>query len=345
MVSDGLKIGKGVLGEAGPLLKIKGKSGTAAVIYDAALDASYTETLKASLENAGYRTAFYAQQGGESCKTLENYAKILNFLAEEKLSRTDTLIAMGGGTVGDLAGFAAATYLRGIDLVQIPTTLLSAVDSSIGGKTGIDLPAGKNLAGAFHQPILILCDPEILEKLPGSVLKDGMGEVIKYGMLGSRSLFEMLEQKDIKSCMPYVLTRCTAMKLSFVAEDEFDRGERRKLNLGHSFGHAVEACSGFTLSHGEAVGIGMVLITRAAVRRGICSAEVLRRLTALLEKFGLPAGTDISPEALYEKALSDKKFAEGKIHLIVPEDIGKVRIIPVDKDEMKLWLKDGLEET
>ena len=196
-------------------------------------------------------------------------------MAARRLTRADGLIALGGGVVGDLAGFAAATFLRGIGFLQLPTTLLAAVDSSVGGKTAIDLTNGKNLAGAFYQPQAVLCDLDTLDTLPAEVFADGCAEVIKYGMIGDPALLARLETADFRADPEELVARCVAQKRDLVEQDEFDTGARQLLNLGHTLGHGVEACSGYTVSHGRAVAIGMTLVTRAAVAFGRCPAEVL----------------------------------------------------------------------
>ena len=193
--------------------------------------------------------------------------ELLNFLAENKLTRSDALIALGGGVVGDLTGFAAATYLRGIDYIQIPTTLLAAVDSSVGGKTAIDLPSGKNLVGAFYQPKLVLCDTDTLNTLPEDIFRDGCAEVIKYGVLYDAELFAHLDESGLSFDREAVIARCVELKRDVVAEDEFDRGKRQKLNLGHTIGHGIEACSGYGISHGKAVAMGMTIITKTPAKK------------------------------------------------------------------------------
>ena len=313
----------------------------AAIISDTNVWPLYGERVRASLEKAGFSCVFYCFPAGEASKNLSTYSRLLSFLAGEHISRSDILIALGGGVCGDMAGFAAATFLRGLPFLQIPTSLLAMVDSSVGGKTAVDLPEGKNLVGAFHQPALVLCDPDLLQTLPEAVLRDGSAEVIKYGVLGNADFFRRLEEAPILAQAQVVIETCIGMKRDVVEADEFDTGERRKLNLGHSFGHAIEKCSRYGISHGLAVAAGMAIITRAAVKKGLCEEDALPRLLSLLEKTGLPTSTDFSARALAAAALSDKKMSGGRIHLIVPERIGRCRILPVPPEELGDWLSAG----
>ena len=312
----------------------------AAVISDSHVFPLYGESLMDSLRAAGISPLSYVFPAGEASKNLTEYGKILEFLAKEHFSRSDIVAALGGGVTGDLAGFAAATYLRGIPWVQVPTSLLAMTDSSVGGKTGVDLAGGKNMAGAFHQPLAVFCDPDLLNTLPADAFRDGCAEVIKYGMLGDAVFFRELEETPVAEQAEHVITACIGIKRDLVAADEFDTGERRKLNLGHTFGHAVEKCSGYTISHGRAVSIGMALIGRAAAAKGLLPEEALQRLLALLRRTGLPTETDLPRGAILDAVLSDKKISGGMLHLVVPTAIGRCRIVPVTTDELSGWLPD-----
>ena len=278
---------------------------------------------------------------GEQAKTLENYGRLLEFLSRNHITRTDVLVALGGGVTGDLTGFAAATYQRGMDFVQIPTTLLAAVDSSVGGKTAVNLPTGKNQVGCFYQPALVLCDPDVLSTLPEEEFRCGCAEVIKYGVLGSRKFFDELKASPIKEQLEHVICTCVEMKRDIVNQDEFDRGVRQLLNLGHSFGHAVEACSHFGVLHGQAVAIGMAAITRAAMAKGYCSEETLQAVLKRLDQYRLPTSTGFGLEEMAEAALTDKKLTGGTMHLVVPEEIGRCAILSVPTEEIKDWMKAG----
>ncbi len=336
-----VRIGRGLLDDCGRQIAERVRCASAAVVADDTVYALYGERVCASLEAAGIRTVCYVFPHGEKSKNLLEYAKILNFLAENRVTRADALIALGGGVTGDLGGFAAATYLRGIPFVQLPTTLLAAVDSSVGGKTAVDLPAGKNLAGAFYQPELVLCDLDTLDSLPREIFLDGCAEVIKYAVLGSRELFALLADIPSGKGLEEVTARCVEMKRDFVQSDELDRGARQMLNLGHTFGHAVEASSRFTLSHGKSVAIGMAMILRAACSRGLCSAETRDAVIALLQRYGLPTECPYPADMLLGALSADKKIFGTKLNLVVPTDIGACRLLPVGVDELSGWLRDG----
>ena len=333
-------IERGGLDRIGEYLADLTASCRAAVISDSHVYPLYGKRVENSLHLAGFDPVSFVFEAGEASKNLTVYGQILEFLAARHMSRSDVILALGGGVTGDLAGFAAATYLRGIRYVQLPTSLLAAVDSSVGGKTGIDLPEGKNLAGAFHQPMLVLCDPDTLKTLPEAAIRDGSAEVIKYGLLGSEAFFRELEDMPIMEQTEHVISVCIGMKRDLVVADEQDTGERRKLNLGHTFGHALEKCSQFRIPHGTAVSVGMVLISRAAVSRGMLAKRDLNRLIRLLKQYGLPTKTVFPAASLLEAALSDKKISDGRLHLIVPEAIGKCVIVPVSGDELAGWLPD-----
>ena len=336
-----VRIGRGLLDDCGRQIAERVRCASAAVVADDTVYALYGERVCASLEAAGVRTVCYVFPHGEKSKNLLEHAKILNFLAENRVTRADALIALGGGVTGDLGGFAAATYLRGIPFVQLPTTLLAAVDSSVGGKTAVDLPAGKNLAGAFYQPELVLCDLDTLDSLPREIFLDGCAEVIKYAVLGSRELFALLADIPSGKGLEEVTARCVEMKRDFVQSDELDRGARQMLNLGHTFGHAVEASSRFTLSHGKSVAIGMAMILRAACSRGLCSAETRDAVIALLQRYGLPTECPYPADMLLGALSADKKIFGTRLNLVVPTDIGACRLLPVGVDELSGWLRDG----
>ena len=248
-----VKIGASLLHTIGEEVAKVCKVGSAAIISDSNVWPLYGETAANSLRNAGFRVVYFVFPAGESSKNGSTYLSILNFLAENQITRSDCVIALGGGVVGDITGFAAATFLRGISYIQIPTTLLAAVDSSLGGKTAIDLESGKNLAGAFCQPKLVLCDVNTLNTLPEEIFRDGCAEVIKYGILYDPQLFAKLQKEGLDFDRESVIARCVELKRDVVMRDEFDTGERQKLNLGHTIGHGIEAHSNFTISHGKAV--------------------------------------------------------------------------------------------
>lgn len=335
-------IGSGLLPQIGQYLSSVHLHGTAAIISDSHVWPIYGKSVCSFLKEAGYNAVFFVFPAGESSKNGDTYLQILNFLAENKITRSDTIVALGGGVVGDMAGFCAATYLRGISYVQIPTTLLAMVDSSVGGKTAIDLAAGKNLAGAFYQPTLVLCDLNLLQTLPPEAFRDGCAEVIKYGVLYDASLFTHLTEYGLAFDREYVIARCIALKRNVVCEDEFDNGARQKLNLGHTIGHGIEAQSNFTITHGQAVAIGMAIVARASAAYGICDQNLPQNLIQVLKQFGLPTETSYSSSQLYSSTLSDKKRSGGTLNLIIPVTIGHCIIenIPIEKTES--FIKAGL---
>lgn len=331
-----VKIGTGLLEMLGTECAKVCKAGKAAIVSDSNVWPLYGAQAENSLKNAGMEVAHFVFPAGEESKNGSVYLELLNFFAQNGMTRSDCLIALGGGVVGDMTGFAAATYLRGVAYVQVPTTLLAAVDSSVGGKTAIDLPAGKNLCGAFYQPKLVLCDTDALNTLPEDVFRDGCAEVIKYGVLYDPQLFAYLAETGMGFDREAVIARCVELKRDVVAEDEFDTGARMKLNLGHTVGHGIEAASHFSVSHGKSVAIGMAIVARASK---CLDAD---RIIACLERFGLPVTTDISVDEISRHALSDKKRSGGTVKLILPEAIGDCAIVPTPVEELKSFIQEGL---
>ena len=335
-------IGTNLLSKVGDYVKKVSKCTKVAIISDSNIWPIYGDSISNSITSSGIAVCNYVFPAGEESKSANTYISILNFLAENQITRSDMLIALGGGVVGDITGFASATFLRGIGYIQIPTSLLAMVDSSVGGKTAIDLPSGKNLVGAFSQPKLVLCDIDSLNTLPEAVFCDGCAEVIKYGILYDEDLFTHLLNYGLGFDREYVITRCVELKSTVVAQDEFDTGERQKLNLGHTFGHGIEAQSDFTISHGKAVSIGIALISKACASLGICSGETYSKILATLQKFNLPIHTDCTAEMLYNCALSDKKRFGATINLIVPKKIGSCAIQATPVTELMRIIEAGL---
>lgn len=317
----------------------------ALLLSDDTVDSLYGDRVAASLTAAGFSVVRHVIPHGEASKSAANLVTLLEKMAGEQLTRSDCLVALGGGVVGDLGGFASAVYLRGIRFVQIPTTLLAMVDASVGGKTAIDLEAGKNLAGAFHQPSLVLIDPDLLSTLPAEIFADGMAEVIKYAFINDRALFEHLQNADAVTGdgLVELIRLCVEDKRVLVEADETDKGARQLLNLGHTVGHAIEACSNFTISHGSAVAIGMVIITRAAEARGVCPTGTVKALLDLLEKYHLPTECPFTVEQLFAVALSDKKRAGGMITLVVPYGVADSRLVTVPLDALEGYIRAGLD--
>ena len=340
--SYSVEIGRGLLPQLGEKVAALGKVKKVCIVSESNVWPLYGAGAELSLHSAGLETCSFVFPAGEESKNGATYLELLNFLAESRLTRSDIIVALGGGVVGDLAGFAAATFLRGIRFVQVPTTLLAAVDSSVGGKTAIDLPSGKNLAGAFCQPSLVVCDLDCLDSLPEDIFRDGCAEVIKTAILFDEPLFLELVRDGLAFDRESVIARCVSHKRDIVNADEFDRGERQKLNLGHTIGHGVEALSNFTLSHGTSVAIGTAIVARAAANLGICDYGVSARIQWLLQTFGLPIFTGSSAEALASMALSDKKRSGATVNLIVPVAVGNCVIRPTPVEEIESFIQAGL---
>ncbi len=334
-------IGSGLLGEAGGRIAALAGRVRAMVVSDERVFSLYGARVLESLREAGIAAAQFIFPQGEREKNLATYGALLETLCRERFTRRDWIVALGGGVVGDLAGFAAATYQRGIPFVQLPTTLLAAVDASVGGKTAVDLAGGKNQVGAFHQPRLVLCDTDCLGTLDPEEYRCGCAEIIKYAMIGSPEFFEEISRTPVREDYEEVIARCVGMKRDCVQADEFDTGERMLLNFGHSFGHAAEACSGYALPHGEAVAMGMAVMCRSAAAAGFCSEETADALLALLRAYGLPTEIPYGAEALAEAARADKKAAGDSVRLVVPEAVGRCRIETVPAGELLAWLRRG----
>ena len=334
-------IGDGLLDRAGELCAEAIGKCRVCVITDDTVDALYYSRLEASLRASGYEPFKFVFEHGEGSKHLGTIEAILELCAEQRLTRSDCLIALGGGVVGDMTGFAAAIYLRGIRFVQIPTTVLAAVDSSVGGKTGVDLRAGKNLCGAFHQPSLVICDCRATDTLPPETFADGCAEIIKYGVINDRPFFDSLKS-GIRPELERIIAECVRNKARVVEEDEFDKGTRQLLNLGHTVGHAIELCSGLTVSHGSAVAIGMVIVTRAAVRMGLCPESELYELIDLLEANSLPTECSFSASELAAAASADKKRSGSYISAVLPYGIGDSRLYKLPVSELEALIAKGL---
>ena len=331
-------IGPGLLAGVGERIAQAVKPCRAAIITDDTVAGLYGHTVQDSLRMAGFSPCLWAFPEGERSKNLETLGELLEHLAELRMTRSDIVVALGGGVTGDLAGFAAAVYARGIRFVQVPTTLLAAVDSSVGGKTAVDLRGGKNMAGAFHQPKMVVCDTDVLSRVPPALLRDGAAEMIKYGVLTDAALFDSMASGAWKQNMETAVARCVAIKRDYVAQDEYDTGVRQFLNLGHTFGHAVEKCSGFTITHGQGVAIGMVMAAKAA---GMDASEIEKACISC----GLPTASPYPAAQLAEAALSDKKRRGGRITLVLPERIGKCALKTVDVAELPVYFAKGTGET
>ncbi|MEZ4865391.1 MAG: 3-dehydroquinate synthase [Caldilineaceae bacterium] len=321
-------IGEGLLQESGRLLRNRGlRAGPVAVVSNPQIAPHHAEPLLASLRTAGFEPTLCLLPEGEQHKTLASIANLYDQFLAAGLDRRSAVIALGGGVIGDMTGFAAATYLRGVPFVQIPTTLLAMVDASVGGKTGVDLPQGKNLVGAFVQPHVVIMDTAVMASLPAAEFRSGLAEVIKHGLIGAPALFAQFEDYGAGS-LQQLVAEAVRVKVQVVEEDPFEQGRRAVLNLGHTFGHALELVSNFTLRHGEGVAVGMVAATEMAAALGRCEPELVTRVRNVIERVELPvqlAGYD--PEAVIEAMGHDKKRAGKTLRFIIPQAVGDVVVI------------------
>ena len=306
------------------------------VVTDSGVPGEYAEAVAARCAEPTVITL----PEGEKTKSLESFATLEKAMLDGGFDRNDCVAAVGGGVVGDLTGFAAATYLRGIDYVQIPTSLLAQVDSSVGGKTAIDISAGKNLVGAFKQPKLVIADTDTLKTLSDDFFTDGMGEVVKYGMIYSKSLFDTLKSGNIRSDPEAVIAQCIDIKREVVEADEFDTGLRMILNFGHTLGHAIEKYYNYTgISHGKAVAIGMYLITKTAENNGLIEKNISGELKECLTANGLPFETEIDGASLFAGAVNDKKRFSDTINIILCKEIGKAEIVKLNITDLRNMLE------
>ncbi|GAB4537081.1 MAG: bifunctional shikimate kinase/3-dehydroquinate synthase [Anaerolineae bacterium] len=326
MAPDGdyaVLIGEGLLERLGPLVNGLGRWTAVALVSDDVVGPLHAGRVAKALEEAGLRVAGCTMRAGEAHKTLETVSDLYTQFLAAGLDRSGLVVALGGGVVGDVAGFAAATYMRGLPLVQVPTTLLAMVDSSVGGKTGVDLPAGKNLVGAFKQPRLVVIDPGVLATLPAADFRAGLAEVVKAGVIGSPELFARLE--DGRRDLAWIIRQAVAVKVAVVEVDPYEGGRRAVLNLGHTFAHAFERLSNYQLRHGQAVAMGMAAAARLAVNLGHCPPAVGQRIVALLDHLDLPtAPPAYDPQAVWEAMASDKKKRGARLRFVLPLDIGRV---------------------
>ena len=336
----------GILSQIGHVLQDVGCSGRVGIVTNSIVNQLYGRVVDRALRQAGFSPFFIVVPDGEQAKTLRWLAKILDTLVAQRLERQDCLLALGGGVTGDVAGFAASIYLRGIPFVQVPTTLVAQVDSSVGGKTGVNHPHGKNLIGAFYQPQIVVIDPQVLQTLPSRQWIAGLAEVIKYGMIADKGFFHYLEEHveglrmQSEEVVPYVLRRCCEIKADVVAGDERESGRRRILNYGHTVGHALESWGLYKKwIHGEAVGLGMVQEASIAQHLGLCSKEVVGRQDDLIKRVGLPSAIPKKMKfmELWKAMQHDKKVVKGDIHCVLPTCIGQVAVVPFVRESIQKW--------
>ncbi len=337
-----VRIGSGLLTRTGELSAPLIKGRHAMIVSDSNVWPLYGSMVQASLEDAGFQVDHFVFPAGEQSKNTDTLVQLLTCLAQKGMTRSDGVFALGGGVTGDMAGLAASLYLRGIPCVQLPTSLLSVVDSSVGGKTAVDLPEGKNLVGTFTQPHLVLCDTNVLATLSPQVEAEGWAEIIKYGMIRSQELINFLLENTPGTDIEWVIAHCVSIKRDVVAQDEQDNAVRQVLNFGHTIGHAIERCGGYSIYHGEGVAMGMAIMTRACVRQKKCPPACWTVLETLLDKYHLPKTTDKSIDELLEAAHADKKRRGAAITLIQPEVLGNCVLYPTNYDELRRVLELGM---
>ena len=332
-------IGPGLIGRSSELVaQLAQAPGRIMIVTDSNVGPLYAGPLSEALR--AYDPFIHTIPAGEENKTPEQWLGILRAMAQQGLTRTDTVIALGGGVIGDMTGFAAAVYQRGMRFIQYPTTLLSAVDASLGGKTAVDLPEGKNLIGAFHQPSLVVCDTDSFRTLPKVRIADGAAEMIKHAVIADAELFARMSAPAWMDEIGDIVARNVNIKRSFVIGDEHDRGKRQMLNFGHTIGHAVEAWSGYEMSHGQAVAVGMVMETRAARKMGFSQVDENELIPVILAN-GLPVSTAARSEEIFRFAMHDKKRSQNSITVAVPVRIGEAALISLSIEDFKQFIKAG----
>lgn len=342
-----IEIEKGLLDRLGTSVRQLTRAEKIAIITDDTVDPLYGERLENTLAHSGIEARRIAFPAGEGSKNLTVLSDVYAALSAFGITRSDALITLGGGVPGDLGGFAAATYLRGIDFIQIPTTILAQVDSSVGGKVAVDLPSGKNLAGNFYQPKAVFIDPDLLQTLTPRIIHDGMAEVIKYGCIRDEALFNVFEQAaDDQALIPqweHIIKQCCAIKARIVEADEHDTGERMLLNFGHTIGHAIEKYYGYgTYTHGEAVAVGMVMLTSKTESMGLTQNGTTERIRSVLEKFALPVSVNAPAAGLLENIGHDKKKRGKDITFIILEHIGAGILLPVAGEHISEYVPEGV---
>ena len=330
-----IHIENGILAKTGELVSEVFSGKKIMIVSDDNVFPLYGEIITKALSDSGFECHSFVLPHGEPTKSFQSLPKIYEALINAKLTRSDLLIALGGGVIGDLAGFAASSYLRGIKFVQIPTSLLAQVDSSVGGKVAVDLPQGKNLVGAFYHPKAVIIDPDVLNTLPDHFISDGMGEVIKYGCIKDKELFELLCRHtsfdDLKPKLTQIIARCVDIKRIVVEADQFDLGERILLNFGHTLAHTIEQHFHYEReSHGEAVGIGMYQITKIAEEKGLTTFGCAEQIKKALEIYKLPDNSNLPIDVLTAAISLDKKNLNNHLNVVLLHDIGDSYVYPTD---------------
>ena len=335
-------IGHGLLSHAGELVSERIKGGKALLVSDDVTSRLYADTVADSLKAAGFDVATFVFPHGEASKSWSMVGDILSKAALENLTRSDFFISLGGGVCGDMTGFAAAVYLRGVPFVQIPTTLLAAVDASVGGKTGVDLAAGKNLAGSFHQPACVIFDPDVIKTLPKEQIDEGKAEIIKHAVLAGGRLYEIASRGALLDDIEEVVALNVEIKRDYVQADPYDTGCRQLLNFGHTIGHAIEKRSDYTVPHGQAVAMGMVAETKAFIKLYNEKSEILETIQSLLEKNSIKFDIPYTAQELTQAAIHDKKMASGKLNIIAPVGIGNCQLRSIPISRLEEYIESGV---
>lgn len=339
-------IDRGLLDRVGEKVLAIKKSGHIQIVSDSNVAPLYAERVITSLEKAGFSTDLNIVEAGEGAKTIAVWQWLLEDWAQKEVHRDALICALGGGVIGDLSGFAAASYQRGTSFFQIPTTFLAAIDSSVGGKTAVNLNTGKNLVGAFHQPLLVLCDPDSFLTLDKDTFEEGVAEALKYGILADHELFNCLAQEKIQAESPNldrVIENCVRLKNIFVSEDTFDKGMRQQLNFGHTPAHAIEVLSDYVCSHGEAVAIGLATMARAGEAIGFSDEGTADKIERALKTYDFPLASPYGPQAMAEISRRDKKAGQDGITVVLPRRIGQAELVPQNFEQLQTLYELGKE--
>ncbi len=337
-------IEQGLIDNCGEYIETLCSGRRAVIVSDSNVAPLYAQRVADSLNRSGFETFLFIVKAGEESKNPENLIKAADFCVESGLTRSDVIVALGGGVITDMAGLCGALYQRGIAVCQIPTSLLAMVDSSVGGKTAVNLSKGKNMFGAFYQPSMVLCDSSVLSTLPECEFSNGMAEVIKYAVLKGGRVKELLDSDNIESILDELIEECIKIKKEYVCIDEYDLGARQFLNLGHTVGHAIERKSNFEIAHGSAVSAGMCIIARACEKLGMCAQSTAQYIETLCRKFNLPTSVQINPDELFEASLSDKKRMGKKVTLVLVRNIGECFLEKTEVESIKEIIRNGMGE-
>ena len=314
----------------------------AVIVSDSNVAPLYAQRIADSLKCRGFETGLFTIPAGEESKTPDNLVNCADFCAQSELTRSDVIVALGGGVITDMAGLCGALYQRGIAVCQIPTSLLAMVDSSVGGKTAVNLSRGKNMFGAFYQPSLVLCDSTVLSTLPDCEFANGMAEVVKYAVLRDGRIRKIIDSDNIEDTLDELIEECVKIKKEYVCEDEYDTGKRQFLNLGHTIGHAIERRSNFSIPHGSAVSAGMCIVARACSKLSFCSEDTAKYIENLCRKYNLPTDVQMNEDELFAASLSDKKRMGDKVTMVLIREIGDCYLEKTDVEIIRNFIDKGM---